>query len=293
MKKIALFLLILCSIATVKSAFGQGRNSFSGDTDGVHIIKGKLKVSKPGYGLKNYTTGVGTDSTTGIDTTTLKPRFATDTSKLSMRIEWAVKKSDSGTLYYTQYRIDTAKANLRASIATKIGGSGAANAIAVFTNSNTLTASALATDGNNYAMGGSVNPSYRLAVFGAQYVASGVSCGSGVAISNNGNSSINITTSTGTGMDFNIPGGGYYMNFKESGSSLMVLGNSSILLGSGTDRGTGKVQVTGNVSVTGANSSNTYRWDAAAGATPSNTSTPAGWLYVNVAGNSRFIPYYQ
>lgn len=76
MKKIAIILLILGSISTVSAAFGQGRPSSSGDVNGLHTIKGKLKVNQPGYGFKNFATGTGTDSTTGVDTGLLKTVIA-------------------------------------------------------------------------------------------------------------------------------------------------------------------------------------------------------------------------
>lgn len=325
MKKIAIILLILGSMATVSAAFAQGRESYSGDANGLHIIKGKLKVARPGYGMKNTATGVGTDSTTGVDSAKFVPAdrkivlngtpyplsgtvfinygsvssvgIAIGTSGTNVNVSGS-PVTGSGTV---TINIPNASASNRGALTStdwstfnnKIGGSGSTNTIPVFSGTNTLTSSSLATDFTNYAMGGAVNATYRLSVFGRQYVNSGTTYGNGVAIDNASNSGINISTNNGTGMDVNIPAGGYTVNFKEGGTSVLLVGNYSVLVGSNTDRGTGKLQITGNVSVTGANSSNTYRWDAAAGATPSNTATPAGWLYVNVAGNSRFIPYYQ
>lgn len=299
MKKIAFIILLLGSLATVTAAFGQGRNSYSGDANGTHIINGRLKVSKLGYGLRHYAnTG---DSTIGVDSTkfgTVKSvAVAVGTTGTNVNVSGS-PVTGSGTV---TINIPNASATNRGALTSadwstfnnKVGGTGSNGSIPIWTGAKTIDVSSLYSNGSDYAMGGAVDPAFRLAVFGNQFVGGSTTYANGTAIRNSSNYSINITTNNGTGMDFNIPGGGYAMNFKEGVNSLIYLSNNRVLLCGATDRGTGAVQITGNITVTGANSSNTYKWEAAAGSAPSNTATPAGWLIVNVAGNSRYIPYYQ
>ena len=97
-----------------------------------------------------------------------------------------------------------------------------------------------------------------------------------------------------TGIKYQSSNGWYYAVRNQSDANIIVASSSSnVLIKSGTDRGTGALQVTNNVSVLGTNSSNTYRWDAASGSTPSNTATPAGWVIINVNGAAAYLPYYQ
>lgn len=64
------------------------------------------------------------------------------------------------------------------------------------------------------------------------------------------------------------------------------------LFGDSVNRSTGRVQITGNLSVLGTNENNTYRWDNTSAA-PTNPTTPAAWVVVNVAGNRYYMPVYQ
>lgn len=73
-------------------------------------------------------------------------------------------------------------------------------------------------------------------------------------------------------------------------TAFSVMQNGNVRIGGGYTPAY-KLDVSGAINVPGT-TGNTYRWNAA-GATPSNTTTPVGWLRVNVAGTDVSIPYYQ
>lgn len=64
-----------------------------------------------------------------------------------------------------------------------------------------------------------------------------------------------------------------------------------VMVGSMTNRSTGKLQMTGSISVLGT-TNNTYRWDGTSG-TPTDTSANVGWVKISLAGVDAWLPYYQ
>lgn len=106
-----------------------------------------------------------------------------------------------------------------------------------------------------------------------------------------GNYNLFLGGFTGTG--FETSSNNIWLSDGQGNVRIRIPSTGNVLIKSTTDRGTGALQVTGNVSVLGSNSSNTYRWDAASGSTPSNTATPAGWVIINVNGSTAYLPYYQ
>ncbi len=173
----------------------------------------------------------------------------------------------------------------------KVGGTGANTYLAVWSGSSTLDASPVRTDGSNVGIGVAADPSYKLTMNGPVKT-SGVRVDNNDGIANSTLTTINVVTNSGTGLTYNIPGGGYAQDFKEGTTNIMRVSEGKVMVGSITNRGTGKIEVTGgNISVKGL-TGETYRWDATSG-TPTNTSSPAGWVKINIAGVDAWLPYYQ
>lgn len=115
----------------------------------------------------------------------------------------------------------------------KIGGSGSANFIPSFSGASTLTTSPVQTDGSNIGIGIAANASYRITTNGVVN-ASGYRATNNDGLANVTNTAINIITNSGTGITYNVPGGGYPHDFKEGTNTLMRIGNSQILFNTTT-----------------------------------------------------------